>query len=101
MNTKLWIDDIRNPPQHYTDVDIARTYDEAIAFLTANEYSDVYLDHDLADIKNGVERTGYSVVLWLIDRKHIDNLYVPPNYHMLTSNPVGRPRMMGAIERYL
>lgn len=95
---KLWIDDIRNPPDD--TFDIARSYGKAIAMLDAVNYDEVYLDHDLADFTDVRERTGYDVVMWLASRAH-DGGYVPNKYFMLTANPVGRRNMSAVIERYL
>ena len=97
--TSLWVDDIRSPPSHI-NCDVARTYDEAINFLTNNQYETIYLDHDLADFKDGKERTGYSLVLWLVEQK-LNNCSIPSNYIMLTANPIGRANMMSVINRYL
>lgn len=98
-NNILWIDDIR-VPQSDMQTDIARTYDEAIDLLSKNNYTTIYLDHDLADFKDGKERTGYTIVLWLVQRK-FDGLYVPQEYRFLTANPVGRKNMKNVINRYL
>lgn len=100
MNTKLWVDDIRTPLDDTYDV--VRTYDDAIAALTATVYTDIYLDHDLACFKNGRELTGYDVVMWIVDQKINNPAFTPPvRYHMLTANPVGRENMMALINRYL
>lgn len=97
---KIWIDDLRIPPDD--SYDIARTYNEAIDMLSKNQYTDIYLDHDLGDFSGpgGRERTGYDVLLWLVERKH-NNEYVPMNFHILTANPVGRDKFVGVINRYL
>ena len=90
---------MRIPPDD--SYDIARTYDEAVKLLSTNQYTDIYLDHDIASFRpDGREMTGYDVVLFLVDRKH-NNEYVPQNFHMLTANPVGRKNMEGVINRYL
>lgn len=99
MNKSLWIDDIRNPPDD--SYDIARTYDDAIRMLSTHQYEEVYFDHDLADFKDGKERTGYDVAVWLAERKHADGLYIPQRYFLLTANPTGRQRIQGVIDRYL
>lgn len=99
----IWIDDIRSPPSALEGkCDIARTYDEAIHMLSKHMYTDIFLDHDLGDFsgENGRERTGYDVLLWLIDAKH-EGKHVPTNFHLLTSNSAARPRMEGVINRYL
>ena len=98
-DSKLWVDDIRNPPSD-KGYDVARTYDEAIALLMKCDYDVVFLDHDLGDFKDGKERTGYDVLLWIIQQKQ-DGYTVPTQYILLTANPVGRSRMQGMIDRYL
>jgi hypothetical protein len=99
MNTKLWVDDIRNPPDD--TYDIARTYGDAIIKLQATEYTDIYLDHDLADFTDVRERTGYDVVMWLVEQKVMHGFTVPLRYHYLTANPVGRKNMKELVARYL
>lgn len=97
----LWIDDIRHPEPSQIPIDIARTYDDAIRFLSENEYVTVYLDHDLSDYDElGVERTGYTIVKWLVDRK-LDGLPVPHQYEYLTANPIGRANMKSLIDNVL
>lgn len=98
MNTKLWVDDIRMPPDD--TYDIARTFGDAIVKLTATNYTDIYLDHDLADFTDMRERTGYDVVMWLVERKY-QGFEVPLRYHYLTANPVGRKNMKELVARYL
>lgn len=100
MERILFIDDIRTPPSNM-NCDIARTYDIAIHLLTENDYDIVYLDHDLADFDSfGQERTGYTVVKWLVERRY-EGYPVPKKYEFLTSNPVGRKNMKELIDRYL
>jgi hypothetical protein len=99
----IWIDDLRHPPASIeANCDIARTYDEAIAMLSKHKYTDLYLDHDLGDFSgpDGRERTGYDVLMWLVERKQ-EGEYVPLNFHILTANPVGRQKFEGVINRYL
>lgn len=98
MNTKLWVDDIRIPPDD--TYDIARTFGDAVVKLSATEYTDIYLDHDLADFVDMRERTGYDVVMWLVQRKY-QGFKVPLRYHYLTANPVGRKNMKELVQRYL
>lgn len=98
MIKRLWVDDIRNPPSD--EYVIVRTYNDAIDRLLSDQFDEIYLDHDLADFKDGRERTGYDVVWWLCEHKQLGG-YVPKYYFMLTANPVGRRNMMSLIERYL
>lgn len=98
----LWVDDVRSPPKDLLINDIARTYDEAIAYLSTIDYDVIYLDHDLGDWANhsGRERTGYDICWWLAERKQA-GFHVPTEYHFLTANPVGRENMKSVIENYL
>lgn len=98
-DAKLWVDDIRNPPTP-VGYDIARTYDEAIMLMTKCDYDVVFLDHDLGDFTAGKERTGYDVLMWIVEQKQAGQP-VPTQYILLTANPIGRDRMAGVIERYL
>lgn len=99
MVKQLWIDDIRTPVDE--SITVVRTYDAAIQALQAEQYTDVYLDHDLACYdSSGNEKTGYHAVLWMVEQ-HFNGVFNPPQrFHILTSNPVGRRNMVQLIERY-
>lgn len=98
---KLWVDDQRDPPASRSrEYDVARTYGEAIQKLTNNRYDEVFLDHDLGDFEGGKERTGYDVLMYIVQMQH-DGKRVPKKYTLLTANPAGRQRMQGVIDRYL
>jgi hypothetical protein len=102
MTKMLWVDDWREPPKDLMPIDIARSYDEAIKYLETFDYDVIYLDHDLGDYsaEEGRERTGYDIVLWLVERKNAGHK-VPTQYEFLTANPVGKRNMMETIDRYL
>jgi hypothetical protein len=97
----LWVDDIRNPPPSL-NCDVARNYEQAIKLLDTDCYDEIYLDHDLGDFSGpeGRERSGYDVLLNIIERK-MDGKCVPSIFHILTANPVGRAKFEGMIKRYL
>lgn len=97
----LWVDDIRNPPSTIV-CDVVRTYGDAITALDTEQYGTVYLDHDLGDWSgdNGRERTGYDVLMHIVQMKH-DGKRVPTQYELLTANPVGRQKFIATIARYL
>ena len=86
-NNKLWVDDERNPPDDTFDV--ARTYKAAIKRLATHHSDEIYLDHDLGDFEDGIERTGYDVLMWIVQQK-MDGWKAPEKYVLLTANPVGR-----------
>ncbi len=102
---KVWLDDLRDPAKHgrigWTWVTTAQA---AIDLLATGEVEEISLDHDLAlehmpfmdtapaDYK---EQTGYSVVCWM--EKH--NVW-PAHVYVHSMNPVGRARMLAAINRH-
>lgn len=86
--TKLWIDDIRLPPQGY---DWAKTSQEAIDYLKDNSPEHISFDHDL-----GGEDTSRKVVLWLCE----NNDKWPKTASVHSMNPVGRDWLIGMVSRY-
>lgn len=90
---KLWVDDLRPPPDGWT---WAKTSDEAIRALsgadeTGVKITDMSLDHDL-----GRQDTTRRVVLWLCEM----NVSWPDRVFVHTANPVGREWLVGMVERY-
>ena len=83
----IWLDDFREAPE-----DWERTYwpDEMIEKLQDNNVDVISLDHDLGNDERG---TGYDVLVWALMRG-----CCPDNVRMVTSNPVGRDRMIAALE---
>ena len=98
MNIKLWIDDIRTPPDETWDW--VTTSDAAIAFMkmwkddglsSYYTFDEVSFDHDL-----GGDDTSRAVVIWMIENNVRFNKY---NVH--SANPVGAEWLNGMIKRYL
>lgn len=80
----LLIDDTRN-----LNCDaIARTPEAAKELLKCNCWECVCFDHDL-----GTSITGYDLLNWMLDM-HI----YPRKIQIVTSNPVGRKNMEGALK---
>jgi hypothetical protein len=81
----------------YSDhlLDHAYTYQEAIDLLRSNLYDLVCLDHDLGDFRNGVERTGYSVALFMAEFQ-IKTGEIRVHSH----NPVGAKAIMDLSRRH-
>src|ERR1044072_8872498 len=94
---KLWIDDIRTPPDDTWEW--VTTSEAAIA--TLRFFSEegmlwcprvaISFDHDL-----GGDDTTRPVVLWMIE-----NGVTFQEYHVHSANPVGFEWLTGMIERYL
>lgn len=94
---KLWIDDIRTPPDETWEW--VTTSDAAIAILKffkeegmawiAREA--ISFDHDL-----GGDDTSRPVVIWMVE-----NDFKFESYAVHSANPVGRDWLVGMIQRYL
>lgn len=84
---KLWIDDLRDPPEGWF---WAKTSDVAIRTLAMQTYDTVSFDHDL-----GGDDTTRRVVMWLCDTGAW-----PETIYVHTANPVGREWLEGTINRY-
>lgn len=85
---KLWIDDVRVPPENWA---WAMTSIDAIAALDQLDIDEVSFDHDL-----GGSDTTRVVVLWLCE--HTDRW--PKINHVHSANPVGVEWLRGMINRY-
>lgn len=96
-NLKLWIDDIREPPDETWEW--VTTSEAAIATLKFFKSENfhrfareaVSFDHDL-----GGDDTSRPVVIWMIENNFKFN-----NYNVHSANPVGVEWLNGMIERYL
>lgn len=92
---KIWVDDIRLPPEPTETWYWAKTSSDAIDFLETmkwlNERPQVMsLDHDL-----GGDDTTRPVVLWMCE-----NDFWPVEVRVHSANPPGVYWLEGMIERY-
>ena len=94
MKVKVWLDDIRPAPAGWI-----RVYwpEEAIELLKTGDVVEISLDHDLGDLFNQPERTGYDVILW-IERMVFTENFVPPTILVHTANWVAEKKMLKAVE---
>lgn len=83
--SSLLIDDVREVG---TDA-IARTSKEAFELLTQQDWSELYIDHDL-----GEDVTGYNIIVWMLENPAIKN---PEFVQIVSSNPVGRENIAKAL----
>jgi len=105
---KIFVDDVRDPPDDSWT--LVRTYDDAINFITINEWDIISLDHDLGDthhIDNAHlvqfplrERTGYMLLEHIVGMQEEYGLKVG-KVLVHSANPVAQEKMRGTIERYL
>lgn len=87
----LWLDDERNAPEGWVRV---KTAFEAIVALRRWEWEVISLDHDLGENSD----TGYSVLLYIEAEVYRNPNFKCPEIRIHSANPVGRKRMLQAIE---
>lgn len=101
---KLWLDDIREPPGEWVDIDTARDSEEdldcwvwvktsfdALVALNRIKISECSFDHDLGEDTT----SGYDVVKYMAE-----NDIWPDIVKVHSMNPVGRQNMLQLIKRY-
>ena len=105
---KLWLDDIRDPPD--ASWTIARTADEAIALLREpkHHFTLASLDHDLGHCPSCESCDGYRNVCGC--RCHLSGTFVvnwmaseevwPERVRIHSMNPVGAKNMQATLLRY-
>jgi hypothetical protein len=106
----LFLDDIRFPYDVYEYThqpiflqekwEIVRDYNDFIEWITKNGLPDfISFDHDLADIQNNTEKTGYECAKWLVDYC-LDNNLGCPKFYCHSMNPVGRDKIKGLLDQF-
>ena len=90
---KLYLDDVRNPSDTYTDSDwvVVRTAEEAIEILETNVVTEISFDHDL-----GTELSGYDVATKM-EELVITGVIQMPVCRIHSANPPGRDRILLAV----
>lgn len=88
---KLYLDDMRDTPKGW---DRAHTAQECVEALATQKYDTVSLDHDLGD----KQPTGYDVLVWIEETIQEHKDFKIPTIFIHTDNPVGRIRMVQALE---
>jgi hypothetical protein len=95
---KLWVDDVREPPDDSWVW--VKNYIDAILQIALQDFEVISLDHDLACYYDGKEYTGYAVLLFMVYMKEARG-YKFVNVKVHSMNPVGRQKMIETIEKYL
>ena len=96
----LLIDDLRNFRDGRECV-IARTSAEAHAILATNEpFYEIWFDHDLGLLDNGVPDTTMSIVDLLAERAYNDDAYPVSQIYVHTSNSVGSKQIFSSLTNY-
>lgn len=89
---KLWLDDVRLPPDGWK---WAKTADEAIAYLLTGLVVELSLDHDLGPEEAG---TGYDVITWIEEMTYVSGFNPPATIKIHSANLVGRANMQRSID---
>ena len=88
---KLWLDDLRLPPQGWHWVKSAK---EAIIILKSGVVKEISLDHDLGD--DLAMGTGYDVAV-AIEQGAFSGVLAPLIWSIHSANPVGIQKMRQAL----
>lgn len=109
---RLFVDDVRPAPDGFI---LARTVEEAKVYLEREDIIAVSLDHDMGACPECTAKgehigdmstpettymnwcphasDGYALVMWMIEHHRI-----PPLVYVHSMNPVGKARMIAALE---
>lgn len=116
MSYKLYIDDIRNPPDGSWVV--ARSVDAAITYIRTYGFPRfISFDHDLglklrvrddnaiillAEEEDTEAPSGFDFAKWLVN-EDLENRWMARgfDYHVHSANPVGAANIRGLLDHYL
>lgn len=89
MKTKLWIDDLRPPPDDTWEwaKDLGDTWD----LLDMQEFELISFDHDL-----GGDQTTMPIARWIEEQAN-EGKRQPPKWAIHSANPVGRQNLEAAL----
>lgn len=97
----LFIDDIRDAEKYYPNQGfiVVRSYDEAVQYVNTHGLPKfVSFDHDLGDVENEHEKTGFTFAKFLIDYMMDNDINKPFEYCVHSSNPVGSENIKYYLE---
>ena len=91
---RVWLDDIRKPPEGWVWV---KTAPECIELLETGQVTHISLDHDLGTDNWVPPNSGYDVAKWIEENAY--NKSIPMiSCRLHTQNPVGRKSMAQALQ---
>jgi hypothetical protein len=90
---KVWLDDERKAPIGWVSF---KTVPELITFYNKNyeKIMELSLDHDLGEDTP----TGYDFIKWLEEKMYFKKFEKLPKINVHSANPVGKKRMIQAID---
>ncbi|MNK09878.1 hypothetical protein D3C87_278620 [compost metagenome] len=101
MPYRMFLDDERYPAMKDADMQIVRTYDQAVEVMEARGCPDyISFDHDLGE--ESLE--GIDVATWMVNRD-LDSkgAFIPHGFtfYVHSQNPVGKQNIEGILGSYL
>lgn len=106
MTYKLFLDDIRMPPDYDEEWVIARNIEDAKWYVEARGVPNwIAFDHDLAQehyIIGQGSNTGYDFAKWFADYVLMNEIDLPEdfNYSVHSMNPVGAKKIRDYMEEF-
>lgn len=104
MAHRLFLDDIRDPPNDGNDWAVVRSYSEAALYVKDYGVPDfISFDHDLGYEDGMLNRTGMDFAKWLTFH-HLSDQYPFPkgfSYTVHSANPVGSENIRGLMNNFL
>lgn len=97
MQRKLFIDDIREPPDY--SYDVVRSTLEAKGYILKYGVPDfISFDHDLGD-----DDTAFVFVKWLVELDLEEGNWIPDDFefHVHSANPVGKENINSYLNNYM
>lgn len=95
--TKLYIDDLRQPPDNTWVV--TRSYQETVDYIELNGLpATISFDHDL-----GLEESGYDIAKWIVEKVLDKEVDMPDDfaYKIHSANPVGAKNIHSLLSNFL
>lgn len=96
---RLFVDDVRNPPEDGSPWILARSYEQAIGLFLEHGIPDyISFDHDL-----GMGPTGYDLVKWMVEQ-HLEGLIKFPSnftFKVHSANPVGAENITNYLNNFM
>ncbi len=110
--TKIFLDDMRDPPGAYANWIVLRSFFELVGFVSLNGLSKIThlsFDHDLGESYGREVSNGYHCALWLtkIDANSNDpkdagrnRFAINFSYRLHSSNPTGKLNIKQLLDRH-
>jgi len=93
MGYRIWLDDVRAPPDNENWTVWAKTIEVCKVYLEDGRVEAISFDHDL-----GTAETGYTLALYIERLSFTGKLRGPIEWYIHSMNPVGAKNIRKAME---